>query len=41
MTKEEVKTLIDAKITENNAGEITATDLKTILSQMVEVHEVY
>lgn len=34
MTKEELKNLIDTKIKENGGGEITASDLHTILSEL-------
>jgi hypothetical protein len=35
MTKQEILSLIDAKITENNAGNITATELNRVLTEML------
>ena len=37
MSKEELKTLIDTKIVENENGDITATDLNTILNGVIDV----
>ena len=40
MTKNEIKSLINETIIENDNGEITAEKLKDILLEMVDVHEI-
>ena len=40
MTKDEIKSLISDAIVENTNGEITADKLRSVLLEMVEVHDI-